>query len=83
MDTYFGIDAGGAAASGLDEFDADEGFKDVGLALSIELGDGQGLGLTGILSYKRLLGDAEDSPVVADVGDENQIFGGVALTYGF
>jgi outer membrane scaffolding protein for murein synthesis (MipA/OmpV family) len=49
----------------------------------LELGDSEGFGLTGILSYKRLLGDAEDSPVVADVGDENQIFGGVALTYSF
>lgn len=34
MDTYFSIDAGDAAASGLDEFDADEGFKDVGVTLT-------------------------------------------------
>ena len=26
---------------------------------------------------------SEDSPVVGDVGDENQLFGGVALTYAF
>ena len=83
MDTYFSIDAGDAAASGLDEFDADEGFKDVGITLNLEFGDSEGLGLTGILSYKRLLDDAEDSPVVDDVGDEDQIFGGVALTYSF
>ncbi len=83
MDTYFGIDADDAAASGLDEFDADEGFKDVGVTLNLEFGDREGFGLTGILSYKRLLDDAEDSPVVDDVGDENQIFGGVALTYSF
>ena len=83
MDTYFSINAGDAAASGLDEFDADEGFKDVGVTLNLQLGGRQGLGLTGILSYKRLLDDAEDSPVVDDVGDEDQIFGGVALTYSF
>ncbi|MDH3662423.1 MAG: MipA/OmpV family protein [Alphaproteobacteria bacterium] len=83
MDTYFGIDAGDAAASGLDEFDADEGFKDVGLTLNIDYEYGAGWGVTGIVAYTRLLDDAEDSPVVDDVGDENQLFGGVALTYSF
>ncbi len=39
--------------------------------------------MTGILSYKRLLDDAVDSPVVDDVGDEDQIFGGMALSYSF
>lgn len=53
MDTYFSIDAGDAAASGLDEFDADEGFTDVGVTLNLELGDGEGWGMTGILSYKK------------------------------
>ncbi|MEM9442430.1 MAG: MipA/OmpV family protein [Pseudomonadota bacterium] len=40
-------------------------------------------GLTGILSYKRLIDDAADSPIVDDVGNANQIFGGAALTYSF
>lgn len=83
MDTYFGIDAGDAVASGLDEFDADAGFKDVGVALNLQHGRREGWGLTGILSYKRLLDDAEDSPIVDDVGNANQIFGGAALTYSF
>lgn len=83
MDTYFGIDDGDAAASGLDEFEAEEGFKDVGVGLRLAWGGGTGWGMTGIASYKRLLNDAEDSPVVDDVGDENQLFAGVAVTYGF
>jgi outer membrane protein len=37
----------------------------------------------GLASYKRLLGDAEDSPVVNDEGDENQLMGGVLVTYTF
>jgi outer membrane protein len=83
MDTYFGIDAGDAAASGLDEFEAEEGFKDVGLTLRLAWTSGASWGVTANASYKRLLNDAEDSPVVDDVGDENQLFGSVALTYSF
>ena len=37
----------------------------------------------GILRYTRLVGDAEDSPVVDDEGDENQFFGGVLVKYSF
>lgn len=83
VDSYFSIDAGDAAASGLDEFDADSGFKDVGLDLRLAWGQGAGWGVTTVASYTRLIGDAEDSPVVDDVGDANQLFGGVALTYAF
>lgn len=83
MDTYFGIGAGDSVASGLDAFDADAGFKDVGVALNLQHGRREGWGLTGILSYKRLLDDAADSPIVDDVGDANQLFGGAALTYSF
>ncbi|MGI9508890.1 MAG: MipA/OmpV family protein [Geminicoccaceae bacterium] len=83
MDTYFSIDAGDSAASGLDEFDADSGFKDVGLNLRLAWGQKTGWGAAAIGSYTRLIGDAEDSPVVDDAGDENQFFGGLAVTYAF
>jgi outer membrane protein len=84
MDTYFGIGAGDSLASGLDEFDADAGFKDVGVTLNLQHGRrNEGWGLTGIFSYKRLLDDAADSPIVDDVGDANQLFGGAAITYSF
>ncbi|MGI9491564.1 MAG: MipA/OmpV family protein [Geminicoccaceae bacterium] len=83
MDSYFSIDAGDSAASGLDEFDADAGFKDAGVSLRLAWGQGAGWGVTSIASYTRLLDDAEDSPVVDDAGDANQLFGGVALTYAF
>jgi MipA family protein len=83
METYFGIDGADAARSGLDTFDADGGFKDVGVSLTAHYGGREGLGVTGIAAYKRLLGDAEDSPVVDDEGDANQLFAGVLITYGF
>jgi outer membrane protein len=80
MSSYFGIDAADAAASGLDEFNADEGFKDVNL-LSYRFLERWSLAVIG--TYARLLGDAEDSPVVDDVGDANQFFGGALINYRF
>lgn len=83
METYFGIDGADAARSGLDTFSADAGFKDVGLSLAAHYGGRQGWGVTGIAAYKRLLDDAEDSPVVDDEGNANQLFAGLLITYGF
>ena len=83
METYFGIDGADAARSGLDTFDADGGFKDAGLSLAAHYGGQQGWGVNGLAAYKRLLGDAEDSPVVDDEGDANQFFAGLLLIYGF
>lgn len=83
MSSYFGIDAADAAASGLDQFNADEGFKDVnfGGALNYQFLEHWSAAVVG--TYARLLGDAEDSPVVDDVGDANQFFGGAVISYRF
>ena len=59
------------------------GFKDVGVSLAARYGGREGWGLTGIAAYKRLLQDAEDSPVVDDEGDANQLFASLLVTYGF
>ena len=83
MSSYFGIDAADAARSGLDQFNADEGFKDVsvGGALTYSFFERWSVAVLG--SYTRLIGDAEDSPVVDDVGDANQLFGGALINYRF
>jgi len=39
--------------------------------------------LLGNLGYTRMMNDAEDSPLVKNVGDENQYTGIVAVTYNF
>jgi MipA family protein len=83
MSSYFGIDAGDAARSGLDQFNADEGFKDIAFGGSLTYRFFEHWSATGTATYTRLLGDAEDSPVVEDRGDENQIFGGVLVNYRF
>ncbi len=83
MSTYFGIDNKNAAISGLDRFDADAGFKDVGLGLGLnyQISKSWGLNLQG--GYTRLIGDAEDSPVTDDEGSADQFFGGVGFTFSF
>lgn len=72
LDTYFGIDAGQAGASGLDETDVEAGFKSAGVEITgnYYLTDWLGLGLG--VEYQRLLDDAADSPIVADEGSPHQ-----------
>jgi outer membrane protein len=83
MQAYFEIDGADAARSGLQTFDADAGFKDVGLNLTAVYKPWEHWGLMGLAGYKRLLGDAEDSPVVDDEGDANQFNGGLLVFYKF
>jgi outer membrane scaffolding protein for murein synthesis (MipA/OmpV family) len=83
MEAYFEIDNRDSARSGLKTFKADSGFKDVGLNLRASFKPWEHWGFMGLVSYKRLLDDAEDSPVVDDEGDENQFLGGILVTYNF
>jgi outer membrane protein len=80
MDTYFTIDQNDSARSGLSTFSADEGIKDVGANIALTYSFNENWSLGSILGYKRLLNDAEDSPVTK-VGSENQFLGGVFFTY--
>ena len=83
MSSYFGVSAGDAAQSGLDQFDADEGFKDVALSVSYTYAFGERWSVTGVSRYARLLDDAEDSPVVDDRGDANQFLAGLLANFTF
>lgn len=84
MSTYFGVTAAEAAASGgaLTAYDADAGFKTVGLAAraSYAMTENTTFHLQG--GWDRFIGDAEDSPIVRG-GDENQFTVGVGVTYRF
>ncbi|MGI9507582.1 MAG: MipA/OmpV family protein [Geminicoccaceae bacterium] len=82
-EAFFGVSAAQAAASGLDQFDTEAGFKSAGVELgaSYRLTDSVGLQLE--LGYSRLLGDAADSPIVADEGSPNQFSTSLVLTVGF
>lgn len=83
MSNRFGISSGDAARSGLGTHDADEGFKNTAASASVTYQLTTGLSLTGLAAYSRLLGDAEDSPIVDDQGSANQLLGGLLLNYTF
>jgi outer membrane scaffolding protein for murein synthesis (MipA/OmpV family) len=82
MEAYFTVDQGDANRSGLRQYDADAGLKDFGFSFSVAYDVTQGLSLSGLASYKRLVGDASDSPITKQ-GSDNQWFGGLLLSYRF
>jgi len=83
MSTYFGIDAADSARSGLKTYNANAGFKDVGAGVLLQYYPWDHWGFRVRAMYTRLVGDAEDSPVVDKVGDANQFLGGLMVTYRF
>lgn len=83
MDTYFGVDAAGAAASGLRTFEGEAGFKDVALGVNARYALNENWGLFARVQYTQLVGDAADSPIVDDEGSASQIFGGIGVSYRF
>ena len=80
MQAYFSVTPADAAASGLPVFGASDGFKDVGVNVALAYGFNRNWSLGALGAWKRLLNDAEDSPVTK-VGDENQFIAGLFVTY--
>ncbi len=84
MDTYFGVTPTEAMDSGgnLQAYNADSGFRSVGLAARASYGltDDWTFHVQG--GYDRLIGDAADSPIT-ERGSENQFTLGAGVTYRF
>lgn len=84
MDTYFGVTAAEAAASGgrLTAYNPGGGFKSLGLEAEgvYDLTDDVKLHLRG--GYDRLVGDAAKSPIVK-LGSKNQFRIGLGMSYRF
>lgn len=81
--SFFGITAAQAGRSGRARYDADAGIKDVGLTVSLDYALTRNWGISGRVGYKRLLGDAADSPLVDDDGSPDQFLGGLFVSYRF
>lgn len=83
MSSFFDVNAKDSARSGLERYSTDDGFKDVGFNLGANyiLTDHWSVLASG--SYRGLLGDAHDSPVVDDQGDSTQFSLGVRAVYTF
>jgi outer membrane scaffolding protein for murein synthesis (MipA/OmpV family) len=80
---YFGITRDQARASGLREFTAEAGVKDAGASLSLNYLLTEHWRVTGRLAYRRLLGDAADSPLVEDEGSASQASAALLVSYQF
>lgn len=83
MEDYFGVTGSESTRTGLSKYKASSGFKDVGIGLTGNYKFNKTWGMLGNVSYTRMINDAEDSPIVNDVGDENQYSMVLAVTYAF
>ncbi|MCJ7421267.1 MipA/OmpV family protein [Sphingomicrobium astaxanthinifaciens] len=87
MDTYFGVPAPSPDPVLLPAYDPEGGLKSATATLvtgySLEGDLRKGWALFGLVSFTRLLGDAADSPLVADRGSASQWFGGGGIGYTF
>jgi len=82
MESFFGVSSKQSANSGLKRYDADAGIKDISLSLTTgyKIPSHCDWRLSGKVEYKRLVGDAADSPIVVE---KNQFMAGIGITYHF
>jgi len=83
MQTYFGVTAADAARSGLSQYNADSGIKDIGIDLGLNWTITQNWSAKGLASFTQLVGDADDGSPVVDQGSEGQFFGAALVVYSF
>jgi len=81
MSSFFDVSASDSAITGLQQFSADDGFKDFGISLMTQYPVNKSWHITGGVQYIRLFGDAADSPVVDVRGDANQLLAGLGVLY--
>jgi len=81
MNELYSVDEAASERSGLPRYEAGAGFKDVSVTAALNISLSERLQLEGVGRYGRLLGEAADSPLVADVGDENQFVSGLLIGY--
>lgn len=83
MNTYYGVTDSDALRSGLQPFFPESGFRDIAFSMAINynISGHWGIALGG--RYQRMLGDAADSPVVANVGNVNQYIVTLMGTYAY
>ncbi|MFO1243370.1 MAG: MipA/OmpV family protein [Rickettsiales bacterium] len=80
-DTYYGISASDSLASGLSAYNADSGINAYRIMPMAMLHLSEQWHIGAGVRWERLTGDAADSPIVSERGDENQIAGGLGLIY--
>ncbi len=81
METYFGVDKKDSLRSGLPVFDADSGVKDIRINPVLVMHLNMNWHVAAGIQYRRMLDDADDSPVVDKRGSSDQWIGGLGLAY--
>lgn len=82
--TYFGVTPIEAALNGqVTPYDPSGGITSVGAAASASYNWSEQWSTTAFVTYKRLVGDAADSPIVKQFGSENQVGVGLTVSYSF
>lgn len=83
MQTYYGVTAAGATASGLAPYQPDSGVESIGLSVSARYQLNNRWGVALLASYDRLMDQAADTPIVTQEGSENQARVGFAVFRAF
>ncbi len=87
MHTYFSVNTETAGTSDMvsryGTYAADSGIKDFGITYALSYDCTSNWGVIGQLGYKKLTGDASDSPIVDKEGDDSQFTAGIMATYTF
>ncbi len=83
LDSYFSLNAVQSQRTGLPEFDAGSGIKDISLALSTNYSLTRHWDLLSNFGYTRLVGDAKKSPLVSIRGTADQFSAGFFAIYTF
>lgn len=74
MQGFFGVNSAQATRSGLPQFNAESGIKDVGIQISSNYSVSENFLINGQIGYQRLLDDAAESPIVdSSDGSRNQL----------
>lgn len=83
MQNFYTVNASDSLASGLYQFEAEGGLKDVGVMLIGNYAINQKWGVIALAGYEKLLADAKDSSIVRQEGDDDQFRAGLGISYMF
>ncbi|WIX33345.1 MipA/OmpV family protein [Salinicola sp. JS01] len=79
----FGVSTGESARSGIRAYDPNDGYFTLGADATLSYYLTRQWSITGLVGVARLTGDAEDSPIVDDLGDATQWRAGAFINYHF
>jgi len=81
FDAYFSVNDEDSTRSGLSEFKAEAGLRDVRLSVTANYAINDRWGLVSVLGVSRYLSDAVDSPIVTEQGLNQPGFAAFAVSY--